>query len=570
MSGLFEPGQIDIDPTAEALRPIRDLLGQMLEQRIRGGVPPSDPVFSGLANPVEQLFPGSSLNPTQGSAGFNPPPSSPSTKDESPSFEPFEPGGGFRKPNEDEDSTPLNFLFNPATIKPKSSNNRGPFGSDSEDFGPFQEPETDGVVSSGSRLDQSFEPQFNLSNFFDSSGTQGSDPFNLQQFGGPFSAPLTGGQLDALAGFRQLFSSAPGAQAQSAESQLERGLSGDPALAQGQSQTNQTVRTADPFLEQVFGGNSGIQFLRHGGEINEEDDTVVGESGPELIPAGTNQVIPLLPPPPTAAIPPPAAAIPPPPAAVAPAPVSSTDFARFTGPLVNAQVGSGPSGTAPSDRVRQEQLSARDDQQQQQQPGAAGFADSIFPVLGDFQKSLQEALGAPSFDLTETFKLGEDIFKSDLDQQLARVKEEASRFGLNPGSTDRNRGLIETGSNALGKFRLGQQDIARQAFDSSEGRRIDALNAGGRSGDFLNLPFDRLEQFFDLENKGRGIADQDIQRRMQEFQRTQGGGLDQILAALSGTPLQNTAFGPSGFGQFTDLLSSVSGFFDPTSHKPGG
>ena len=240
--------------------------------------------------------------------------------------------------------------------------------------------------------------------------------------------------------------------------------------------------------------------------------------------------------------------------------------------------------------------------------GGQSFDDFLTPVLGDFQESFQKALGAPRFALTETFKLGEDVFASDLDQQLARIKEESSRFGLNPGSTDRGQRLAETGSNALSRFRLGQQDLARQSFESAENRRVNAVAQGPQAGAFLdtpfqrqlsslpfqlqqeqqgvdnffrnqenaaatrqqtlamlpqfsNLPFQQAQGLFDIEGQARGVADQDIQRRFEEFIRTQGGGLQQALSAISGTPLQNTQFGPSPFGQLTDLIGAVGSFF---------
>jgi hypothetical protein len=66
MGGFTDPTQIEIDPLAQSLRPLRDTSAGLLLQQLLGGQRPLQEMFSGLANPVEQLFPGATLNPPQG------------------------------------------------------------------------------------------------------------------------------------------------------------------------------------------------------------------------------------------------------------------------------------------------------------------------------------------------------------------------------------------------------------------------------------------------------------------------------------------------------------------------
>jgi hypothetical protein len=294
----------------------------------------------------------------------------------------------------------------------------------------------------------------------------------------------------------------------------------------------------------------GLQGLQEGGFLDPNISSIVGEQGPELIPPGNNQVIPL----------------------------ESTPFQQPSA-ATNTVPDFGTAGTALTDQL-----------------------------LPDIASSFQTALGAPRFDLTETFQTAEDVFQGDLDRQLAQVREEFSGLGLGPGSTDRNERLLRTGGDLASRFRLGQLGLSNQAFENAEQRRLAGLGqAGGVTsatdlpferqlralpfqmasdqqafenfsnisgdaqqlrnsllpimGNLLGLPGDQASQLFSLENQARGIADTDIQRRLQELSRTQGGLLDQIIALLGGTPPQETEFGPSPLSQFGDLGSAIASFF---------
>jgi hypothetical protein len=63
MGGFTSPTQIEVDPLAQSLRPLRDTSAGLLLQQLMGGQRPLQSRFSGLANPVEQLYPGATLNP---------------------------------------------------------------------------------------------------------------------------------------------------------------------------------------------------------------------------------------------------------------------------------------------------------------------------------------------------------------------------------------------------------------------------------------------------------------------------------------------------------------------------
>lgn len=120
--------------------------------------------------------------------------------------------------------------------------------------------------------------------------------------------------------------------------------------------------------------------------------------------------------------------------------------------------------------------------------------------------SLEQATAANRFDLTDTFREGESLFRRDLDEQLADIKAESSSLGLGAGSSDRNKRLLETAGRELGRFRLGQEDLSRQSFESAESRRIAAINAGGAVSGAVSRPSETLASIVPaaLEEGSRG------------------------------------------------------------------
>jgi hypothetical protein len=123
-----------------------------------------------------------------------------------------------------------------------------------------------------------------------------------------------------------------------------------------------------------------------------------------------------------------------------------------------------------------------------------GMADSPEQkrVIASLLPSLEKAAEAGRFDLTDMFKEGESVFSSDLDERLADIKAESSALGLGAGASDRNKRLLETAGKEMGRFRLGQEDIARQSFEDAERRRIAAIGAGSTVSDVIGRPAETL------------------------------------------------------------------------------
>lgn len=288
--------------------------------------------------------------------------------------------------------------------------------------------------------------------------------------------------------------------------------------------------------------------------------------------------------------------------------------------------------------------------------------------------SLNTAVGAPRFDTSEMFRTGEQVFASDMERANAQLREEMGGLGLGAGSSDRNDAITRATGDATARFRLGQQDIARQGFESAEARRLNALGLGadilgrgtqeafqgaglgmqgaGMMADIAGRPFaeqlaeremqasllnpmlgaeqmqgqmglaagdQRLQaaqslaqlagipfeqamqiatnitlpqqqmgqqaQMFNAELAGqgmdralgaeanmfnrygqqyamgadaRGAADAGIQRAMAEFARTQGGGLAQMLALMQASQPINTGFGPSPMSQAGSMIGGIA------------
>lgn len=293
------------------------------------------------------------------------------------------------------------------------------------------------------------------------------------------------------------------------------------------------------------------------------------------------------------------------------APTSRTDFSNIQQMIANF-TGNAPSPTdvgESTDLIRQ----------------GAGTPAASRTVTDAVLPSLQTALSAPRFDNTEAFRLGEGVFQEDLDRILAGVREEASGLGLGPGATDRNERLLRTAGSEINRFRLGQQDLARQAFESAEARRLGAvgqvpgllgafeapmerlLRAGSTLAGVESLPFQQAlqlrgqeaalfpllsemaqvpfredlaaagqeasllptmlqafglpaqfaSQLFGMGEAGRQADDTAIARQIQEFGRTQGGRLQQMLQFMGITPEQMVGFGPSTLSQGAQILQGI-------------
>jgi len=874
MSGFFSPDQVSIDSLAPELAPLRDAVSRLLQGQLSAGPQQQPSLYPGLPGPFEQLY-GVGQNPQAGAPSFyNATPPQGNFGDPTTSPVPIPLTGTAPNPTGPVNPVTTQPPYNQQpTLDPNllsgAAAPRGVFGVGSQNFGPFQPLQTSAQAPTtgqnqqftpsfqnqvtqdpGAQLRAAFEPG-NVDNdpggaddptpddgLDDGQVTPGGDPdggrnrggvpgpggslpynpftgsgsLDLAQFGGPYSAPLLGGQLNALSGVNNLFNPTPIVQNQDMQGALFRALSGNPTfnpnlgVSFGSTVAPFDVASAaDPFFTSLFGappgptqyqpmsnpffntrsptpfvpGNGGgigqlppgsvqppatgapapsggapvsspgggggsptpqltgsaspvgaggaasggdllphqqailaqgspwqqflfnglqsgqfglgpnsgsftdpslvpmgtsmqgianalasfgfggqldnvaqqvgqpgffsgvdasqfhpdfassplppVQGLATGGFLNPNGLDIVGENGPELIPPGNQQVIPLAgtgggftPPPqaattgvpqltssagsqtqPTAQLTPPQQALPQtftPPAVSTSVPTMSAQSTQTLG--APEQVLGGPiPGQAPTTGGFPGFGAGG--------PGGTAFLDALLP---QFLQSYGTALQAPRFDLTDTFGAGERVFQRDLEDQLANVREEFSGLGLGPGSTDRENRLLQTAGDSTARFRLGQLGQARESFENAEGRRINALGVGPGAANvldapfnrqlqalpflqnreqqatnnffdvanpaqqqmmqalsqlpgFSNLPFDQGQQTFLMNEMARITADTDLQRRLGEFQRTQGGLLDQIIGLLGGIPPQNTGFGPSPFSQIGSLVGGIGSFF---------
>jgi hypothetical protein len=133
--------------------------------------------------------------------------------------------------------------------------------------------------------------------------------------------------------------------------------------------------------------------------------------------------------------------------------------------------------------------------------GSSGFLNNLFASGGtnqqtsDLTNMLTGQLGQSfneRFDLSPMFTQAENVFNSSLDRNLARVREEYSGLGMAPGSSDRIDALGRTVGDATSQFQLGLQDLARQSFESSADRRLQGINTGMNLSNLTQLPQNTL------------------------------------------------------------------------------
>lgn len=237
----------------------------------------------------------------------------------------------------------------------------------------------------------------------------------------------------------------------------------------------------------------------------------------------------------------------------------------------------------------------------------------------NFGSAFLNQLSGRPVDVSGVQDASRQAFQRDLDEIVARERESASSFGLDPGATDRTRSVIDAAGRAAANFNLGQERTALGAMENAAQRQLGAvgqvapyLSAGAQSqlagtqarnigtqnllnllpqvqaGDesalnaflsitepaaqrstqalsmlptFSNLPFQQAQALFGLEDQARGVADTDLQRRMQEFTRTQGGALNQILGLFGNSWPTQTGFGPSPLSQISSVAGPIGAAF---------
>ena len=207
--------------------------------------------------------------------------------------------------------------------------------------------------------------------------------------------------------------------------------------------------------------------------------------------------------------------------------------------------------------------------------------------------AINQALGAGAFNTTPMYQAAEQAFGADLDEALARSREEFSGLGLAPGSTDRANSLARTAADSSARFRLGQEQIGMQAFENFQDRLMGGgqalagigLNQAGLQSSMLplslnaaqvpfqeslanrqmsaqtlpslmqafGLPSAMAGQAYAMGDAAQGSADDQISRMMAEFQRTQMG-LFPYMQSMLGGPQMQAAYGPSTISQFAGLI----------------
>lgn len=444
---------------------------------------------------------------------------------------------------------------------------------------------------------------------------QPQDPFNLPQFAGPFSAPLLPQQLDAIQGFSNLFQSAQGAFGDPTQLQnaLNQALSGDPALgggttaqqlaqrfdigSQGQAATQSLLgglsgqmMPIQQGLGQLAGGIQGqlapstqgmqniigqIPGLAQAdlGQVNQALQGILGGTGTT---ARTQELL----------------------GGVNPAFQQALGAERFDlTPTFQAQeqlfqdalsrqlgdvrsefsaLGLGPGASARSAELARAGGTA----QAQFQLGQQELSRQAFE---DAEQRRLSALGlAPG--LAQASEIGTQQQISALPAALQAALAPA-QLGLQGAQTQlgglQALGQLGLAGTGLGADILGQQgqlglagaglqgQLAQQLFgqeqlpfqtglaqqNSEAQRRLQALPAAFEA---FGLPAQLGSQLFGLGEGARQAADVDVARRMQEFARTQGGGLNQLLAILQGTPQQQTAFGPAPLAQTAGLAGGLA------------
>jgi len=254
MAGSKEPGQITVDPLAQSLQGLRDSTAAQLAQRLSVGQQPFAPNFTGLANPVEQLFPGAQVND----------------------------------------------MFRPGTANIRS----GGAGGGRIEFEGFDTEQPGQIPSDGSQGNDTGTPDHERelrAQCIAAGGTWNRATGRCEHGTGDTD---TNGQDSDKGTRKDVPPPTDGGGGRASAGGGNRGgtETGIAAATPTQSATLGALQSAMPEILAAFGGSSGggatafdreIEFRAGGGPIDPTRHTVVGEAGPEVIPAGTSHVVPL-------------------------------------------------------------------------------------------------------------------------------------------------------------------------------------------------------------------------------------------------------------------------------------
>lgn len=277
---------------------------------------------------------------------------------------------------------------------------------------------------------------------------------DLPQWGGGYSAPLTGGQIDSLRGFDVLARNNP--------------------LAQTLNQMGQqgaNIQDLGAAFKPYGAGYGTLQRLAGGGQMQ--------ASGGQMQPSGGQMYN-------TMSAPNGMERFQPPPTIYNPGyqpPPTQNGGGEYTGGMprysdmynVNSQaqqIASGQGNPTSNFGIPQNML-ASGQNWLQQGAGAANAQADVGGITNFIQGSLN---GMPtmnqSFDMSQYAQNAGQVFQDQLNQQMSGIREETSGLGLNPGSSDRMDRLGRAAGSATSQFNLGMQDQARQNFENMQGRNL--------------------------------------------------------------------------------------------------
>jgi hypothetical protein len=356
---------------------------------------------------------------------------------------------------------------------------------------------------------------------------------DLPQWGGAYSAPMTGGQLDAMQGFNVLAQNNPLAQvfnqmgatgasiqdmgsmfrpAGEGYGNLSNIVQGGPMGGVPQFSDMSQLNNMMSSLGQSSMGNTsnfGYPMQLIGNAMNwtipNFGDHVVNTAGnlynTDVVNSNTNPAVNSIN------------------AAVNTASTSSANVDPVTG-FISGILGSAPSANHGTSQNFLEQLFASGGQT----PGTSQLTNTLTGQLNNVFND--------RFDLTPMFTEAENTFQSSLDRNLARVREEYSGLGIAPGSSDRIDALGRTVGDATSQFKLGLQDVARQSFESAADRRLGGINTGMNLSNLTQLPQNTLLSALPALMQSESLPMQEqLAARQQQL-----GALPTMLDALRTNP----------------------------------
>lgn len=386
------------------------------------------------------------------------------------------------------------------------------------------------------------------------SSMMGSDPFNLQTWSGPYSAGLTQRQLDAMSGFDQLVRENPLTntmrQAMGGDMQTLAGLMG----VQGEGRDvlrsfmSGGMRPEAPELSDLGGANATLQNALSQLNMRSNYNPVMSQLQSLMAPGSSSlmgQMMPFL--------------------------NTALNAPRFdtTEMFRQAEQAFG------SDLERQQAQLREEMSGLGLAPGSSDRADVIGRNAADAMarfRAQQQEVARQGFESAEARRLqalglGQGMTQLGL-QGAGLMADVAGR-----GTAEAQR-AAQIGSGIAGQQAAFAQlpfqermEIIRSVEDPAIQRQMMAAQQDiGLEQDAMTRAMqaqtqmqDLLLRQFGMEESGRQIADVDLARRMQEFARTQGGGLQQMLAVLGSVPQLQTGFGPSTGSQIGGFLGQLPG-----------